>query len=176
MTAASSQAHSEAYCFRLPHGFAEMIALRVVDSAIGDADCRRFVLDHFADRGDADLAAEASDRSHRFAIAPMPRRRLHERAIELDEIDADATQIVERVGASAEIVETYLEASLAQTLNISISSPRSTSQIAAILSASIVKNAAGPRGLDRPQKAREGGGNPGVQTSHPYINACASRR
>src|SRR5215831_2994382 len=105
---------------RVGMGLAEMVAL-----GEGDADALEgarvlLVLDHLADRGDADLAAEARDRAEEKGVALVAHGRPPEAAVDLDEIDLEAAQVVERVGAGAEIVEADLEAATAQRLDAGI--------------------------------------------------------
>src|SRR5262249_52092841 len=105
---------------RIGMGLAEIVAL-----GEGDADALEgarvvLILDHLADRGDADLAAEAGDRAQQEGVALVAQGRPPEAAVDLDEIDLEAAQVVERVGAGAEIVEADLEAAAAQRLDAGI--------------------------------------------------------
>src|SRR6266446_242912 len=95
---------------------AEMIALRVRQSEQLELGRVRLVLDLLDDRGDAGFAAEAGDRAQQQRIARIAQRGEAEGAVDLHEVDLEAAQIVERVGAGAEIVEADLEAGGAQRL------------------------------------------------------------
>src|SRR6266849_5123865 len=85
---------------------AEMIALAVGQAEPLELDRLHFALDLLADRRDAGLAADFGDRAETARIARIARGGGAEIAVDLDEIDLEAAQIVERGRPGAEIVAT----------------------------------------------------------------------
>ena len=83
---------------------ADEVALEIVDVPFAEQPARFGVLDPFRDRLDAEMARELGEGAHEEAIVERARDVLHEGAVDLDDVDAEAAQIAERGVSGAEIV------------------------------------------------------------------------
>ena len=83
---------------------AEEMALEIVDFPFAEQSARFGVLDPFGDGFDAQMARKFGEGAHEEAIVDRARDVLHERAVDLDDVDAEAAQIAERRVSGAEIV------------------------------------------------------------------------
>ena len=89
----------------LGRGLAHQEALQIVAAPLDQHGCGLLVLDPFGDGRQAEPFGEPDDGAHEQPVVCRSREVLHERAVDLDDVDAQPAQVAERGIAGAEIVD-----------------------------------------------------------------------
>ena len=91
------------------------VALQIIAAPLGEHLGGLFVLHPFGDGLEPERAAEIDQRAHERAVVFRARQVLHERAVDLDDVDAEPAQVAERRVAGAEIVDRDAAAQILRT-------------------------------------------------------------